>query len=762
MRALFFLFSFLAMALSVHGAGAANMPDGTRPWFKQVLTSDNDHACAAILAATQARFVTGDNFGDVNGPLPSQFGGFTKMDWDAESNPDIAHSAAHELLITEGDGPQLQLTHVQQSGCGGCGSEAFEVAPTAAGGTVGHPLGTTSFSANWTIYNTDKGEYYLIGLTDKYFLSDTARPQIEVWHLGAPAWKVACLISLAPNLDKPADPDLQTALAAINALNASSKGMTHAYGENCGSAHFPQVADSNIQDALQKTLYRPWALNSEPQNEASKDGLEHFLTFLRQWSLGGLSEQQSYRVYQQQLSKAQTTLAGFYERKFGWSKDAALAAAKLAPHRAMVGNYPVSSSYIPPASLALRAAIMAQRPMEEIRALPLETAQAGDESLLDSAILYPQALSYLLDKGLNPNEPNPFGKTPLMYAAQYNQMESTRILLAHRADPNARTFEVRGCDIDVKTGNMTALHYAARYAAAGVMRLLVEKGAVPFVRAHNDDWGIDDKRAQDETAGDWLAYYTRGTGEQNRLVTAADRPALKDLLKDWDKGRIKAFAAEQAARGNAAWRQGDREGAYQALSVAALADPQNRIALNDLPLAAVKTGRLGDAIAAAHLAAEKSRTKAELAAARFNLALACDGATRKPAIGALDGEDYCGRDTIDLFIKAWQTQPNAARAAGIVTVMKTPQTTPYYPTGCTLGGSDYRFGFHDQDEKVYVLHPAGTKPDPNAIQWSGVAERPKLLESFALGGQALGGQALTVMGVRWQTGDPVIAGHVCK
>ncbi len=101
-----------------------------------------------------------------------------------------------------------------------------------------------------------------------------------------------------------------------------------------------------------------------------------------------------------------------------------------------------------------------------------------DDGIASVAVGYPEALEDLLRRGANPNQANAFGKTPLMYAAQYDQIESARILLRHGANPNAQTINPSDdCNFTLSRFGVTPLHYAARYGSAEMIRLLVENGA---------------------------------------------------------------------------------------------------------------------------------------------------------------------------------------------------------------------------------------------------------------------------------------------
>ena len=90
------------------------------------------------------------------------------------------------------------------------------------------------------------------------------------------------------------------------------------------------------------------------------------------------------------------------------------------------------------------------------------------------AVLYTGAptLKRLLKQGANPNKPNDANATALMWAA--TDLEKTRLLLAHGAEVNARSSDMR-----------TPLMIAARRPGnTAVVKLLLERGANPNPNAH--------------------------------------------------------------------------------------------------------------------------------------------------------------------------------------------------------------------------------------------------------------------------------------
>jgi hypothetical protein len=258
---------------------------------------------------------------------------------------------------------------------------------------------------------------------------------------------------------------------------------------------------------------------------------------LEDWSLGGLAEYRAMSAYREQLAATVDVVAHFYATTFHWQgmdlDTQALAVHTLTEAISHGFGFYMYEPFASPAERRLRGAILKHRPLSEIEATYAElratgTGTLGGESLLDIAVAYPAALRWLLSQGLDPNTPNGFGKTPLMYAAQYDQEEATNLLLDAGADPNIGTVWPQDtCRYTLTAANMTALHYAVRYASPGLVRALLSRGAKTYLQTETLHYSLQ----TGEYPIDWFwKYTTPGSREVNPNIPPADVPALAALL----------------------------------------------------------------------------------------------------------------------------------------------------------------------------------------------------------------------------------------
>jgi len=138
----------------------------------------------------------------------------------------------------------------------------------------------------------------------------------------------------------------------------------------------------------------------------------------------------------------------------------------------------------------IRAFFQAGEHKDPARLAPfLECAKAGAmDPLAHVAVLNPGALQVLweqtnalvaedpqkLDLVFEANAPNAFGKTPLMAAAQQDQIESARFLLDHGASPFATTLAPPSTRLGHDA--RTALMYAAARGSLAMIKLLLDAG----------------------------------------------------------------------------------------------------------------------------------------------------------------------------------------------------------------------------------------------------------------------------------------------
>ncbi len=125
----------------------------------------------------------------------------------------------------------------------------------------------------------------------------------------------------------------------------------------------------------------------------------------------------------------------------------------------------------------------------------------------------------LLSSGVNPNLPDKYGKTPLYYAASFNEAKTVALLLTYHADPNARAARretefpatplqyaaelgnlhiaselmAAGARVDtVGNGGRTALHFAVLGRHLDLIQFLIEKGADLNARDREGTSPLDD------------------------------------------------------------------------------------------------------------------------------------------------------------------------------------------------------------------------------------------------------------------------------
>lgn len=747
-------------------------------WFKPYLTVNADPACSEIQQATLEAFMA------ENARWPFAY-------WDHRDRQPFAGMRLADIDTSE-------LTHIIQTrdatlhmgrvvwhGCGGaCETYQYWFSDREIPETLLYDrqaateqLVKTPGAAEWNFFTDSESNYFLMGVVvgegDGDPSTDGLRQSsLHVYRLVAPEdWKLSCAVRLTPDsFYKNAEPELKAAHEAVNAFSAAVQGLMRDAGD-CGTLRTHGRWMSNVRHRSLQTLFQPWQMKDSEHDPYGRYDAD--LLNLDTWALGGLSEYESLLRYRAQFSDTAVKLARFYEAQFQMQPgDAAALVRRALEATASAGIRFYEYEAFPEAGhRELRRAVLERRPLDGIKAISVDVAAletSSEESILSAAVLYPEALQYLLERGANPNRVNAFGKTPLMYAAQYNALEAVTLLLKYGADPGAQTTEPYDrCYYTLQTTGMTPLHYAARYASPAVIEALIAGGASTFSKAEGLNSG---------TPLDWLWKYTAPDAlERNPNIHAEEVERLSALLRAPAPEELARKARQLIEQGRAAYRKGQHEEAYRSLRTALRIDESNTEARLDFSLIALRAGRLGESLVASSRLLGAAFPAKIRAAAFFNMGLACEANGRRYL--AYNGKSFCTRSLLEPFLQSWQIQPSRARANKLNEIF-TNGTLP----ACVIGaesGNALRLHFTVYTEgpngeripaRIYVHHRASETFSPTEVHWT--AQRHEPGSSLAktvdvvprlVAKHTLGEYALLVLDADSFPNDPVkVRGEICK
>lgn len=666
----------LGLLSSSAAVGAESLSvDRDAVWFKPSLSVNSAPVCAEILR------VELDTFFSLRAQSEYAADGFEPVDLYKELNtvPQVEYVKAEhgtQLVLTRPDSQRIFAKVTSQGGCGGaCETQRILVADKLIEPSVrlahDDAWPSTPRAPRWRLYKAADGEFYAIGMTD----DDRSR----TYRLASPtSVEPTCEVILKPEKFSDNDnPAIQRAWQSMEALRQAYGSVSQEAG-NCGSLRAHDRKYGYLERALKEALYRPWNSRAPYDDDPpiSLDLEQRGLSADQQlevWALGGMAEYRAWQRYRAQVDRSIEDIGKFYRQTLAWPEAEAREQAAGAIRRALDSGFAFSSYYRPAATeRPLRRAILERQPLAIIKQLELgerskeqEEVGFGYDSILNVAIEYPEVLQYLLSKGFDPNAANAFGKTPLMYAAQYNQLESARILLAAGADPNAEThIPEDDCYYTLRTSGMTPLHYAVRYASAPVVLALIEHGSFTFSRTKRLYPDVQ------EYPLDWLNKHTgdtpkieqvgdEGVVDKNPNIRAAELPALFAALRVPSDEERERTSGTLVTRGQAEYARGDFRSAYRSLKLALAAQPTNEKALADLPLVAFRAGEIRDAISSARQAITASTSAPLQAAAWYNMGLICE---REEVRKQYFTSGSCDGDWIWPFVQAWKLQPTQARA----------------------------------------------------------------------------------------------------
>ncbi len=463
-----------------------------------------------------------------------------------------------------------------------------------------------------------------------------------------------CRLSLIPSITPLA---LSAAQAQLSALLATLEPVRGQEG-NCGTGHFLSWRTIQMQRKFDQILYRPWTVAASIPHGANFSQVENLL---QKWQLHGVFESAALPEFQHQFAKTLASIEDYLIELYGVDAAAAKSYAEQVVKAAVAVGFTNSEGMqYQENELILRQAISAGQPLSKIRVLSLDGIDRNPkadlfgrtkESVLNLAITQPAIVAYLLDNGFNPNTENAFGKTPLMYAAQYNALDSTKLLLAHGGDPNQVTTKPSDtCFYRLNTAGVSALHYAARYASVELLQALIDGGADAFLKATNRNL----YPVKEESALDWLSRYTAGPATESNPNLPADQvPAAIRLLQPPSAEGLQNLVQSRLELARKSYAAGEVDNAYRLLRSVLAISPENDAALSDFSLIALRNDRLGESLAASAKLTARTQDATLAASGWFNTGLACEQSAKQQKSRSHsifhDGTSYCTHDLLHSF-----------------------------------------------------------------------------------------------------------------
>lgn len=668
----------------------------SKAWFKPSLIENKDSVCASLLAKAQADFFskTSDQppvYDDSKGPIQND------TNWIFQKQP----YAAPMLVNKE----NLYLREVLDRGCGGaCESKYIAVGKIPFTDTRGYgdnlslnenqvTDSVAAYSSNAGLYLHQNGSYYAITkseTTNAYKLKSNA------------TWEKVCAITSTP--DESTFKKISKTYDSIILLSQKVNGLLGEEGATCGSMHTLSRWKNRINKSLPMASYRPWALYEIP-NQDSTYAID--IKNLETWSLQDIAQKNAFDEYQKQLSATTKELSDFYQKNYNWSKKQSDDLAYTALTSAIsYGIRFYMYDQLNQDQKNLLTAITDKKPLPAIKQLS-EKLNALPKTILNISIKNPEALAFFLTKNKTPNEQNEFHKTLLMYAAQYNQLDSAKILLKESADVNLSTIIPEdNCNYTLSKSGMTALHYAVRYASYDFIKLLLDSGAYPYAKTSEEIGGYPI---------DWLHKYTGDAAqEKNPNLTKEQTVALELLLKLPTQTEITKAVLDYNLVAEQAFSKGQLESAYSNSKKALGLDSSNERTLANLSLISLKMGNPLEALEASNKIITVGKDSNQIANAWFNYGLTCE--SKNIQYQRYNGNTYCNNYPLFYFLEAYKLKPTPARATKIVSTIKEAKTPncPFANGGINILGTLSVYG---SSKNLYLLKPKNQNVDQSKISW---------------------------------------------
>lgn len=276
-------------------------------------------------------------------------------------------------------------------------------------------------------------------------------------------------------------------------------------------AYKPFGAMQVVSDQLQSSVIaRPWLVFGAKMPAAGAKMTVP--SALIDWAFEGYANFRLLRQLARVGPKASADLAAFYRNNYGLSAANSEAAGRLGLQAIITGGFQFPTKQVDgtdgntlvpldEATLSAKAvpSLDERGPYFQRWILPRHALLAGaspeivgslldevglqqddrDEPWLTYALERPTLMKLLLERGVDIDQGNAFGKTALMYAAQADLPATVRFLIAQGADVTAATDVTRGSMVFLSHDHRTALMYAAENASATVIDALLAAGASP-------------------------------------------------------------------------------------------------------------------------------------------------------------------------------------------------------------------------------------------------------------------------------------------
>lgn len=333
------------------------------------------------------------------------------------------------------------------------------------------------------------------------------------------------------------DPKLQLPVSVTRLEN--DLGGPSGAGNMCGTIHYG--VERAYLFNLQVLQYEPQALlppftsgsdgnpgppsvGQQEANDMRRLNIGPDSLPLQDWGETDISSYNTARQTDVDFKQAKHDLLAYYHTVFGLSQNEA---AQAAFHAVWLVDgatgWAVSGKLDP-----LAEALLGHQPLTQVQAALVQDSPVPAALLFD-AVAYPDALKLLLAEHPDITVVTPIGKTVLMEAAKYNDLDSVKLLLAAGANVNASSLapaDIKGnaqgemCTDGgyiITHGQRTALMYAAANAGLPVIKVLLAAGA--------------DKHAKDSTGATALDYLDgHGPVAKNPVLNAADFKTAQFLL----------------------------------------------------------------------------------------------------------------------------------------------------------------------------------------------------------------------------------------